>query len=281
MHLILVNGVYGAPEHFDALRAALARDVTSEVFTFGRLGEPDPRPEHAFDPMVRRLDPLVRALSAKAADLPASQDAAAPQPQQPQRPALLGFSLGGALALEYALQHGDRLAALVLVNAFDRYYLGGGLQPGALPPVWRVPVRFRHQSFMSRLVHRLSWLRRGLFHDRATLDDVDRGMLSATSVSMDDVRFQLAHIGLPLPRGQSDRLARLAERMPVLLIASRDDMVVAPYHTERLARIMPAARRLPPFDGGHAFFQHDGAELAAAVRSFLAEVQTSPDRGIR
>jgi pimeloyl-ACP methyl ester carboxylesterase len=260
MRLILVNGVYGAPEHLDALRAALAPEVRTEVFTFDRQGERDPRPEVAFAPMVRRLDPLVRAV---AAEIAAQPDGAGPV----RRPAMLGFSLGGALALEYALQHGDNLSALVLVNAFDRYHLAG--LAGALPPVWRVPVRIQHQGFMSRVVHRLSWLRRGLFHDQASLDDVNRGMETATSVSSDDLRFQLAHLGLPLPRGQDERLARLAERLPVLLIGSRHDMVVAPYHTERLARIMPAARRLPPFDGGHAFFQHDGAALATAVRAFL------------
>ena len=106
MHLILVNGVYGAPEHFDALRAALAPDVSTEVFTFSRQGEPDPRPEHAFAPMVRRLDPLVRALAVEGA---ARLDAATSR----SKPALLGFSLGGALALEYALQHADDLSACV------------------------------------------------------------------------------------------------------------------------------------------------------------------------
>ena len=42
-----------------------------------------------------------------------------------------------------------------------------------------------------------------------------------------------------------------------MLLASRDDMVVPPRHTEWLAAAMPAARRLPPFEGGHAFFQYD------------------------
>ena len=52
-------------------------------------------------------------------------------------------------------------------------------------------------------------------------------------------------------------------------LASRDDMVVPPRHTEWLAAAMPAARRLPPFEGGHAFFQHDARALASAVREFL------------
>ena len=265
MRLILINGVYGTPEQFDALRGALAPGIRADVFTFRREGEPDPHPDRGFGPMVRRLD---RAVGAEPP--PGTDDAATGA--APARPVLLGFSLGGALALEYALEHADRISALVLVNAFDRFHLAG-LHPGAVPPVWRVPVAIRHRSFLSSFVHRVPWLRRGLFHHEATLDDVHRGMEQATlAVSGDDLRFQLAHLGLPLPRGQGERLARLAERLPVLLIASRDDMVVAPFHTERLATVMPAARRLPPFEGGHAFFQHDGAPLAAAVRGFLAEV---------
>jgi pimeloyl-ACP methyl ester carboxylesterase len=69
----------------------------------------------------------------------------------------------------------------------------------------------------------------------------------------------------------------------VLLACSRDDLIVHPSHTARLAETMPAARRLPPFVGGHGFFQHDGTALANAVLAFLAEVEAThpppPERG--
>jgi len=262
MRLILVNGVYGATAHFDALRAAFAPDISTEVFTFSRDGATDPDPEHAFDPMVRRLESVVRGAS--------------PDPTGASRPALLGFSLGGALSLEYVLQHPDHVSALVLVNSFDRYHLAG-IQPGAVPPFWRVPVPIVHRSFIARIIHRIGWLRRGLLHEDATLDDVDRGMRGATAeVSSADLRYQLAHLGLPVPSGQGERLAALAERLPVLLLSSRRDMVVPPFHTDRLAQLMPAARRLPAFEGGHAFFQHDGSEVARVVREFLSASHSLP-----
>src|SRR5690349_14350416 len=128
MRLILVNGVYGSHTHLGALCKAFAPEVSTEVFSFERQGAPDPRREDAFQPMVRRLDQFVRASSDIAADAAITASA---------RPAMLGFSLGGALALEYALHHTDRLSGLVLVNSFDRYHLGG-LRAGAMPPVWRV-----------------------------------------------------------------------------------------------------------------------------------------------
>lgn len=254
--LILLNGVYGAPEHFDALRSAFA-PITTEVFSFRREGELNPDPRSAFDPMVRRLDRLIEARG------PAPPGAAAP--------VLIGFSLGGALALEYALHRPDRLSALVLVNAFDRFQLGP-FRAGSMPPLWRFAIQMRHQPHVARMVYNLSWLRRGLFHADAKLEEIEKGMESAIgSVTLDDLRFQLAHLGLPFPRGQAERLAGLPGRLPVLLVNSRDDLVVPPFHTARLAAAMPAATRLPPFDGGHAFFQHDGQVLARAVLRFLDE----------
>lgn len=257
--IILLNGVYGAPEHFAALRSAFA-PVPTEVFTFRREGELNPDPRGAFDPMVRRLDRVIGAN---------------PVPDGATGPVLIGFSLGGALALEYALHRPDRLSALVLVNAFDRFQLGP-FRAGSLPPLWRLAIQMRHRPHVARMVHGLPWLRRGLFHSDAPLDVVEKGMESAIgSVTLDDLRFQLAHLGLPIPRGQAERLAGLPRRLPVLLISSRDDLVVPPFHTARLAAAMPAATCLPPFDGGHAFFQHDGRVLAKAVMRFLDESAAS------
>jgi pimeloyl-ACP methyl ester carboxylesterase len=227
----------------------------TEVFSFRRDGELDPDPRSAFDPMVRRLDRLIEARGPLT-------DGAPP-------PVLFGFSLGGALALEYALHRPDRLSALVLVNAFDRFQLGP-FRAGSMPPLWRWAIQWRHQPHIARMVHGMSWLRRGLFHPDATLAEVEKGMESAiASVKLDDLRFQLAHLGLPFPGGQAERLAGLSGRLPVLLMHGRDDLVVPPFHTARLAAAMPAATCLPPFEGGHAFFQHDGRKVAEAVSRFL------------
>src|SRR2546423_8538982 len=109
MKLLLLNGVYGADEHFAALRSALAPGIETGVFAFRREGLPDPSHHDAFAPMIARLD---RALDAFA---PAGDDEA---------PALLGFSLGAALALEYVCARPERVRALVLVNGFLRYRQG-------------------------------------------------------------------------------------------------------------------------------------------------------------
>jgi pimeloyl-ACP methyl ester carboxylesterase len=249
---VLLNGVYGAPEHFDALRRALGPAAHARAFTFHRAGLPDPDPlaSDPFAPVVARLG---RALG----------------PDHPPV-VLFGFSLGGALALEYALVHPERVAAIVVVNGYDRYS-GSLFHSSTLPLVREWPIAWTHPRLGARIVHRVPWLRRGLFHDEAPLEVIVRGLQSsARHITQDDVRFQLAFVSLPAAPGNASRLAALARRVPVLLVSSRNDAVVPPAHTQRLAAAMPDATWLPAFEGGHAFFQHEAGDLAAAVSRFLA-----------
>ncbi|HEY3217438.1 MAG TPA: alpha/beta hydrolase, partial [Candidatus Eisenbacteria bacterium] len=116
MRLLLLNGVYGAPEHFDSLRDSLAPEIETRVFPLRREGLPDPSTGTGFAPLVDRLDREIASFTSPG-------DA---------RPAVLGFSLGGALALEYALTHPGRVPALVLINSFARYE-HGPLQAATTP----------------------------------------------------------------------------------------------------------------------------------------------------
>ena len=253
--MLLVNGVYGAVEHFDSLRAALEPEVETTVFPIRRGGLGDPVPATGFAPLIERLYHAV--------------DWYGGEPGDP--PALLGFSLGGALAIEFALAYPERVGRLVLVNAFGRY-VQGPLQVAPMQGLrlWR--GAWSDARFTARLIHRVPVMRRGLFHADAPLESIERGLRLATvGMTHDDVVFQLAHLMLPMPVGFEDRLRALSERIPILLISSREDLVVPPRHTAWLARQMPRARVLPPFEGGHAFFQHDARALAAAVREFLGE----------
>lgn len=253
MRTLLLNGVYGAPEHFDVLRAALAPDVETTIFPFRRGGLPDPAAATGFAPMIERLD---RALGWYADD--------------GEPVALIGFSLGGALALEYTLAHPGRVARLAMINSFGRFEQGP-MQAGSMPAIRYWPGAWSDPRLTARLIHRLPAMRRGLFHPAASLAAIERGVRLATvSMSHDDVTFQIAHLALRAPGGWEERLAAVAERIPTLLAHSRDDLVVPPRHTRWLAARMPRARVLPPFEGGHAFFQHDAGTLAEAVRAFLA-----------
>ncbi|HYM82079.1 MAG TPA: alpha/beta hydrolase [Candidatus Limnocylindria bacterium] len=248
--LYLLNGVYGAPEHFEALQVALAPAIETRVFPFRREGLADPTPEHGFSPMVDRLATELDRCDGDRA------------------PALFGFSLGGALALEYALTHPGRVSALILVNAFARYRQGP-VATGSLPALRAWPPAWAHPEATARIVHQVRWLRRSLFHAEAPREAIERGVRAATAaVSQGDLLFQLAHLGLAEPAGLAGRVGQLSRDLPILLASSRHDRVVPPFHTDWLATQLPWARRTR-FEGGHAFFQHDAALLAHTVREFL------------
>jgi pimeloyl-ACP methyl ester carboxylesterase len=250
--LVLLNGVYGAPGHFDLLREALPKELAPEVYTFRRHGLPDPRPSDAFSAMVDRLDRSLRQVG----DAPF---------------VLFGFSLGGALALEYLIAHPERVSALILLNSFDRFD-ATPLHYGSMPMMRMWPPTWTHPSLAARAVYKVPRMRRGLFHADASLATIEHGVrLAASEITQADVNFQLAHLYLPRAAAPP-QLATIAERTPILLMSSRDDIIVPPRHTTWLAERMPAARRLPPFEGGHAFLQHDATELAREVKRFLREV---------
>ena len=253
MRLLLVNGVYGAKEHFDTLRTALAPEVETSVFPFRRGGLGDPIAATGFAPMCERLHRAVTWYESEGGE----------------PPALLGFSLGGALALEFAMAYPERVSRLILVNAFGRY-VQGPIQAGPMRGLrfWR--SAWSDPWLTARVINRMPAMKRGLFHPEATIDSIERGLrLAAVGMSHDDVMFQLAHLRLREPVGYADRVKAVSKQIPTLLISSRNDLVVPPRHTAWLARHLPEAKVLPPFEGGHAFFQHDPRPLAAAIREFL------------
>lgn len=271
--VVLVNGVYGAPEHFDPLREALRPEFVTDVFSFRREGLPDPTPRSGFGPMVDRLARTVEAGGPRG---PMAGESADRRP----RPVLVGFSLGGALALEYVLERPEAVAALVLVNSFARYRRGA-IQATSLPAIWSWPPAWSHPISTAHIIYGSPWLRRSLFCDDMPREAIERGVRAATAaVTQDDLRFQLAHLELPVPLDLPGRLAKLGERLPILLVSSRDDLVVPSRHTHWLARHMPAVRHLE-LDGGHAFFQHHAAGLADEVRTFVSTHRADPAAGGR
>jgi len=249
--LILINGVYGVPEHFDTLREALAPDVDTEVFGFRREGAPDPVGPGGFATMVSRLEEAIERATV-----------------QGEAPAVLGFSLGATLALEHALAHPGRAQALILINPLGRFGLEP-LQASTLPALWTWQGRWTNPAITARVVHRVAWVKRSLFHADAPLETIERGVRAASRLSHADVTYQLAHLSLPAPRDYRGSLREVPRRARLMIAASRDDQVVPPRHSAWLAAAMPEATALPPFEGGHAFFQHDARALARVVREFL------------
>ncbi len=184
--------------------------------------------------------------------------------------ALAGLSLGGALALGYALRYPDRVDRLVLVASY-------GLSPrvpyhGLLRWVLRTPLRRVLASPALRRGRGLRWGLRFLVGDRRALDDElledVRAALRGTSPGA--FWRWLATELLP-DRTRTCYLDRLGEvRCPVLLLHGDRDRLVPLVHAEEAARRIPHAELVVLRGCGHWPPRERPAEVLAALQAFLA-----------
>jgi proline iminopeptidase len=182
-----------------------------------------------------------------------------------ERPAVLGQSFGGMVAMAYATRHPEHPGSLVLSSttartrldrvfaAFER--LGGAAARAAAEAYWQEPGPATLPAY-ARLCY-------PLYNRRAADPDAARRVAW---------NFELMfHFG-----GGEDRtfdllpdLARV--RCPTLVLAGEDDPVTPPADSEDIAAAVPAGlARLERFPGcGHGVFRDDPERGLAAIRRFL------------
>jgi acylglycerol lipase len=167
-------------------------------------------------------------------------------PEGTRRPFLLGNSLGGLIALEYAALHGERLAGVI----------------AASPPVGALavpPLLMALGRVMSRLWPRFS-LTTGL-----DLSGLSRDPAAAAEVLKDPLfhRKGTARLSTEVTAAIA-RMRDLAPaiRLPVLLLHGSADRIVPPEGTRELfARLTVDDRTLIEYEGGyHALFADLEAE---------------------
>lgn len=138
-----------------------------------------------------------------------------------QPPTLVGFSLGGALAARFAVEHGDRARQIVLVNSGS---LGRARPtPGALVALVRYSIR-RSAANYDRLIRcvvvdpervRAEWGSRWAAFVKYDMDrTAQRGVRAADSQLLGRIN---------MPRIPSDQLRSIT--VPVALIWSRNDRI--------------------------------------------------------
>jgi pimeloyl-ACP methyl ester carboxylesterase len=183
-------------------------------------------------------------------------------------PALVGMSLGGAIAARFAVDHGDRIARLVLINSGG---LGGRPSPRALIALIRYAAHPTERSLARFRAHVMVDPERARRNAGDRWEPLHTYMLELArtpSVRAANKRL-LRELGIPaIP---AEDLARIT--VPTFLVWARHDRVMALTHAERAS-----TRHGWPLtvieDAGHVVFADQPTATVEAVRSALITGET-------
>lgn len=260
--LVLIHGASGNTRDFThAFAGRMARDYRVIVFDRPGLGYTD------------RTDPAYDAVLTARAESPAEQAAllqAAAAQLGAERPIVLGHSYGASVAMAWALEHPDRIAAVVDVSGATMPW------PGGLGAVYSVPG----SALGGALVPLIT-----AFVPRGRIDSA----IVATFAPDDPPAGYAAHIGAPLSiRRDSFRanarqvnslrphVVAMAARYPGLTLpveivhGERDDTVPLAIHSQPLSRLIPGAN-LTVLPGIGHMPHHAAPEAVAAAIDRAAE----------
>jgi pimeloyl-ACP methyl ester carboxylesterase len=253
--ILLIHGIAGRSEQWLDAMELLARDhtvVAPDLLGHGRSAKP--RGDYSLGAYASGLRDLLVAL-----DLP--------------KATVVGHSLGGGIALQFAYQFPERTGRLVLVSSGGlgrevHPLLRAATLPGSelvLPLISNDTVRGAGTT-VSQLVGKLG------FRAGPDIAEFARGY---GSLSNGDSRQAFLHTLRAVidPGGQrvnaSDRLY-LAEDMPTLIVWGRRDPIIPVRHAGNAHRGMPGSRLEVFDDSGHFPQLDDPSRFARTLQDFIS-----------
>jgi pimeloyl-ACP methyl ester carboxylesterase len=179
---------------------------------------------------------------------------------------LVGNSAGGTVSMNVALQHPERVEALVLVDA--AVYAGGGA-PSWFRPILNTPQMAHLGPLISRqLQAQGNEFIRTAWHDPSKITpDVFEGYQKPLQAE----NWDKALWELTLASRESGLAERLREiTLPALVITGDDDRIVPTEQSLRLADELPNAVLKVIAQSGHLPHEEKPAEFMQAVTEFLS-----------
>ena len=232
--LLYLHGAGGNGSFFGPLAERLARNHSPVAFDF---------PGHARSGGLDSLGSIERM---------ASFAGAVSDKLGLARPVLVGHSMGGAVALRYALDRPDGVRALLLIGSFPRL----AIPDERVEQVRRVTAGKERRQF-TREAYSPSTpgeiVRRGIMEDMKT--DPRAGLGDTLACRDWDVGDGLANI-----------------RVPALVIIGEDELPILRDAADELARGIPNARKISIPKAGHMVHFEQPDATAEAVEAFLAEL---------
>lgn len=182
---------------------------------------------------------------------------------------LVGNSAGGTISMQVALQHPERVEALILVDA--AVYAGGGA-PAWSRPILKTPQMNHIGPLIARQLQAqgIEFLK-SAFHDPSKITpEIFAGYEKPLQVdNWDKALWQLT-----VASEESGLTTRLSEiTMPALVITGDDDRIVPTEQSLRLADELPNAELKVIAQSGHLPHEEKPLEFMQAVTEFLATLQ--------
>ncbi len=252
--LLLLHGFTGSSQTWDPFLARFAarfRVLAVDLPGHGRTDAPRDPERYAAERLVADLVALLDALDAP-------------------RARVLGYSLGGRLALHLAVTAPERVAALVLESA----------SPGIAEPDQRATRVREDEALANDLEHNGiqafvdRWERLPLWASQARLPAAERARLRAQRLAQrpEGLANSLRGFGAGRPRPLHSELGRLT--MPVLVLAGADDERYVTVGRAMAAGIPNARFDIVP-EAGHAVHLEQPGRFAKLALDFLtSEIQT-------
>lgn len=186
---------------------------------------------------------------------------------------LMGCSMGGGLAIDFALAQPDRVAALILVGSDPPGYKSGAAWPDDL-------IAQSEAAFAQGKIDDVAELDMQIWFDGVgrSRDDVDpairaRAFQMARQVTAHELNDIGQHKRKPIDIPAARRLRELT--MPTLLVIGENDLPHLHQAAVYMAQRLPAARKLVLPNAGHLPNMEHPALFESKLRKFLSAVQVS------